>query len=339
MNYGNTQTQVMEDMKPALQSHSQSTRFEPPRQDLHKPIVSVNTTMDYSSPMEVMDQSPRQPTLPTPTEAPTQPESDNDSDDESKESIVSSSASGSPTLQQNLDQLKDVKPVDQLEYLKRLPKELLQKALESQSQNAEDLNESSPPSSKPKTACTTCEKTFNRPCELRKHNKRHEKPYGCTWYQCNRAFGSKNDWKRHETNQHGQIETWHCPHDCRKVYNNRESFKNHLLSDHKITDGETLERNLEESRQGSHCTDTFWCGFCNELITARPTENGNVANQRFDHIDDHFMGRQGRKKLRIDEWQYMEEQSDETDRSSIKKTHLSDTEGDFERKSKRVRAN
>ncbi|RWA07760.1 hypothetical protein EKO27_g7355, partial [Xylaria grammica] len=56
--------------------------------------------------------------------------------------------------------------------------------------------------------CSTCGKIFPRKCELKKHEKRHEKPYGCTMPGCERRFGSKNDWKRHENTQHPMSETW-----------------------------------------------------------------------------------------------------------------------------------
>ncbi|KAM3415704.1 hypothetical protein BST61_g9218 [Cercospora zeina] len=35
-----------------------------------------------------------------------------------------------------------------------------------------------------------------------KHIKRHTRPYGCTFPLCNKIFGSRNDWKRHELTQH-----------------------------------------------------------------------------------------------------------------------------------------
>lgn len=333
------QPQVMEDMKPTIQSHPQTTPFAQPSQESHRAAMPVTSGVDYHCSMEAMNHSPRQSTTSAPVNAHTHTESDIDSDDESKESVVSSQPSGSQPLQHKLDPLKGLEPADQLKYLKNFSKELLQQALDCQSQNTDDPNDSSHLNPKPNTACSTCEKTFNRPCELRKHNKRHEKPYGCTWPECSRTFGSKNDWKRHETNQHGQIESWHCPHDCRKISNSRGSFHIHLQKDHKITDGTLLERNIEESRQNSHSRNSFWCGFCNEHQTTTPGEYMSVANQRFDHIDNHFMGRSGWKKSRIEEWQYVEEAANQNDQSILKKIHLSEAEGDAGRKSKRQRAN
>jgi hypothetical protein len=334
----------MEDMKPALQTHSHTSPFQQPSPQNHRTALSpTNSRVHYST---VENHSPCQSVVASSANASVQADSDSEEDeeededeeDESKESVVSSSANGSQSFQAVIEQLKDTKPAEQVEYLKLFSKELLQQALESQSQSMDESNDSSQSSSKPNTACSTCEKKFNRPCELRKHNKRHEKPYGCTWYQCTRTFGSKNDWKRHETNQHGLIETWNCPHDCSAAYNSREMFSKHLQNVHKITEAATLERTIEESRQGSHCTKTFWCGFCNTLQTIATADGSSVSNQRFDHIDNHFMGRNGLMKVKIDEWKHMEDQADEIDHSTSKKNHLPEVEGDVGRKSKRQRA-
>ncbi|KAJ4178367.1 hypothetical protein NW767_014880, partial [Fusarium falciforme] len=54
--------------------------------------------------------------------------------------------------------------------------------------------------------CTVCRKTFYRKSILKKHLKRHAKPYSCTFLNCESHFGSKHDWKRHESRQHCQVE-------------------------------------------------------------------------------------------------------------------------------------
>ena len=51
---------------------------------------------------------------------------------------------------------------------------------------------------------------IGRPCDLKKHKKRHAKPYGCTYPKCHKRFGAKSDWKRHENSQHFQLEAFHC---------------------------------------------------------------------------------------------------------------------------------
>lgn len=131
--------------------------------------------------------------------------------------------------------------------------------------------------------------------------KRHEKPYGCTFDNCSKTFGSKNDWKRHESSQHWHLETWKC--DCKKTdgepcdkgFLRRESFKNHLQHNHTMTDSKQIDEKLENCRIGRHCESRFWCGFCEKLIEIGP-EKVNAWTLRCNHIDDHFCGRRGEKK-------------------------------------------
>lgn len=143
----------------------------------------------------------------------------------------------------------------------------------------------------------------------RKHLKRHEKPYGCTFRDCSKSFGSKNDWKRHESSQHWQLETWKCEEmdpgksePCGRVCQRRESFKHHLIKDHEIKDSKQLEEKFEKCRLGRHCKKSFWCGFC-EKIQVIEEEGANAWTKRCNHIDDHFCGRIGQKKS-IDKWKH-----------------------------------
>ncbi|KUJ16939.1 uncharacterized protein LY89DRAFT_733938 [Mollisia scopiformis] len=137
--------------------------------------------------------------------------------------------------------------------------------------------------------------------------KRHRRPYGCTFSNCDKTFGSKNDWKRHENSQHFQLESWRCNQEepegspCIKVCYRRQTFQDHLTKDHSISDKEVVKSELESCRIGRSFQTRFWCGFCIRLIdlTKRGLESWN---ERFDHIDDHFMGRQGLPKQDIMEW-------------------------------------
>lgn len=147
--------------------------------------------------------------------------------------------------------------------------------------------------------------------------KRHERPYGCTFPNCGKQFGSKNDWKRHENSQHFQLETWRCnkekpPHSmsaslssnsrpCAKVCYRKESFKDHLVKEHRISDPSDVKERLETCRIGRNCQSRFWCGFCKGLkdLKRRGVE---AWTERFNHIDDHFMGRSGFRKQGIKEW-------------------------------------
>ena len=170
--------------------------------------------------------------------------------------------------------------------------------------------------------CPTCKRFTGRPCELkyvipyfpiqfltlfRKHMKRHSRPYGCTFLTCSKTFGSKNDWKRHENSQHFHLETWRCDEEkieggaCAKVCYRRQSFQEHLKKDHDISDPEALKTKVDACRIGRNCQARFWCGFCTKLIDL--TKKGVEAwTERFDHIDDHFMGRHGLTKQGIQDW-------------------------------------
>ncbi|KAI0425954.1 hypothetical protein F5Y09DRAFT_80093 [Xylaria sp. FL1042] len=150
--------------------------------------------------------------------------------------------------------------------------------------------------------CPTCGKTFPRKCELKKHEKRHEKPYGCTMPDCDKRFGSKNDWKRHENTQHFMSEMWRCDEEsCEKLCQRREMFKAHLEKDHQIAEPNKLDAKLEKCRVGRNCEARFWCGFCQKILEIK--QQGHQAwAERFDHIDEHFSGRNDRARKDPSEW-------------------------------------
>lgn len=137
--------------------------------------------------------------------------------------------------------------------------------------------------------------------------KRHTKPYGCTFLMCNKSFGSKNDWKRHENSQHFQLESWRCYEEkfegatCAKVYYREQTFKDHLKKDHNISDSEVVKSKVDGCRIGRNCQARFWCGFCNKLINLAK-KGIDAWTERFDHIDDHFMGRNGAPVQTIQDW-------------------------------------
>lgn len=179
-----------------------------------------------------------------------------------------------------------------------------------------------------------CTKVFSRPCDLKKHLKRHHRPYGCTFPTCSEKFGSKYDWKRHETSRHFQRECWRCPlcsagvatpANCpstssARLFYNQRLYENHLQNFHGSS-RETIRENVRKQRIGRNCRSTFWCGFCEKIVVLR--EKGlNGANERFNHIDDHF-----KKKRRIENWvgidgtvakgQQEVERDDEDDEESV----------------------
>lgn len=139
--------------------------------------------------------------------------------------------------------------------------------------------------------------------------KRHAKPYGCTFPRCDKRFGSKNDWKRHENSQHYQLELWKCnekshahPSElCNKAFNRRELFKTHLSKDHGITNSAIVDKKLEECLDVRNYEVRFWCGFCTKIIKFE--EKGlNAWLGRSNHMDDHFS-----RQMDISEWKNPDE--------------------------------
>ncbi|TDZ26953.1 Krueppel-like factor 15 [Colletotrichum orbiculare MAFF 240422] len=183
-----------------------------------------------------------------------------------------------------------------------------------------------------------CSKQFPRKCELKKHVKRHEKPYGCTHPGCSKKFGSKNDWKRHENSQHFQLEVWKCdretglssspsssatPATCGKICHRRETFRTHLQKEHKMTVAEHVDRALNNCRSGRNCDSRFWCGFCVGLVdTSR--QGANSWHERFDHIDKHFAGRDGMTPRDISDWKHGETELPEMEPGASKDDEESD---------------
>lgn len=156
--------------------------------------------------------------------------------------------------------------------------------------------------------CPHCPYTVARPCDLKKHMKRHEKPYGCTYPKCHKRFGAKSDWKRHENSQHFQLEAFRCslpsptPNtDCAAHFFRAEHFKSHLVSSHKIPPS-AIDGHVRRNRIGKNCQGQFWCGFERKIVELKEKRNA-AWDERFDHIAGHFE-REGRG---IEEWVCVEE--------------------------------
>lgn len=159
-----------------------------------------------------------------------------------------------------------------------------------------------------------------------KHLKRHTRPYGCTYTNCPRRFGSKNDWKRHENTMHYQVEAWRCAEpkvpdgstsmttrgkhpgtietttskQCGRLYYRRELFMIHLHEAHNLADPKYEQHVKEQCRKrrvGRNGQCGFWCGFCQTVVPLEKT--GTEAwDERFNHIDDkHF-----KKGTRVEDW-------------------------------------
>ncbi|KAF2773316.1 hypothetical protein EJ03DRAFT_323815 [Teratosphaeria nubilosa] len=147
-----------------------------------------------------------------------------------------------------------------------------------------------------------CGKVNRRECDLKKHMKRHTRPYGCTFPLCYRRFGSRNDWKRHENSQHFLVEQWRCEVNnergfkCGKLFDREHLLIIHFKEAHPLlvrqlqaSSTELGDIILREAASGMHlgreANFRFWCGFCEKLI---PQESRNAPGDRFKHLGDHF---------------------------------------------------
>ncbi|ORX95304.1 hypothetical protein BCR34DRAFT_199796 [Clohesyomyces aquaticus] len=153
-------------------------------------------------------------------------------------------------------------------------------------------------------ACEHCSVTLARSCDMKKHMKRHTKPYGCTYPKCHKRFGAKSDWKRHENSQHFQLESYRCQYlspslqtPCGELFYRQELFKQHLEKEHKKIDDEEIEQEIKLRRIGRNGQGQFWCGFCFEIVKLKKKRNA-AWDERFNHIDCHFT----KDGKRIEEW-------------------------------------
>jgi hypothetical protein len=176
--------------------------------------------------------------------------------------------------------------------------------------------------------CPECSSQVSRVCDLNKHMKRHKKPYGCTYPQCNKHFGAKSDWKRHENSQHFQLEAYRCTQiltDTRKVcgkhYYRADAFKDHLTAEHEVL-SEEMTLVVKRSKIGKNCQVQHWCGFC-QVIRPLKEKRNEAWDERFDHIAYHFE----KEKKSIDEWLCVE--ANKTKKEVLEEMHR-DAFGDEE---------
>jgi hypothetical protein len=154
--------------------------------------------------------------------------------------------------------------------------------------------------------CQQCGYAVARDCDLRKHVKRHKRPYGCTYPNCHKRFGAKSDWKRHENSQHFQLEAFRCAEvllsgeTCGQHLHREKAFTDHLEI-HKLLPEDVQER-LQRCSIGKNCQGSFWCGFCKHVVQLQARRNA-AWDERFDHIAHHFE----KDKKSIDEWVCAEE--------------------------------
>jgi len=159
-----------------------------------------------------------------------------------------------------------------------------------------------------KIQCQHCNTTTARACDMKKHMKRHTRPYGCTYPRCHKNFGAKSDWKRHENSQHFQLESFRCLLEkpgastaCGEFFHREEEFKNHIKNEHQITEGPMVQEQVNSGRIGKNVQGQFWCGFCKKIIKLKEKRNA-AWDERFDHIDKHF----NQERRGIDDWMCVE---------------------------------
>ncbi|KAK3110299.1 hypothetical protein LTR53_015543 [Teratosphaeriaceae sp. CCFEE 6253] len=147
--------------------------------------------------------------------------------------------------------------------------------------------------------CRVCGKIKNRECDLRKHMKRHTRPYGCTFPHCYKRFGSRNDWKRHESTQHVLQDMWRCglplspgsTRTCGTLLYDRRLFAEHLRRQHADPgrDNGSVETDCAAMHLGANAYGAYWCGFCMAIQRQRPVEElPNALEARAKHIGDHY---------------------------------------------------
>jgi hypothetical protein len=161
-----------------------------------------------------------------------------------------------------------------------------------------------------------CKRTTLRKCELRIHLKRHTLPWACTVDKCLKAFGSKNDWIRHESKQHEQQECWRCGETdsnksgesmpasstdaCMRVFYTKDLYSEHLRQVHKFHNNNVIDEMCDKQRIGRKARVQFWCGFCKRVI---PLKQIGVSgeSERYSHIDYHF----SKEKCNIEQWELL----------------------------------
>jgi hypothetical protein len=67
-----------------------------------------------------------------------------------------------------------------------------------------------------------------------------------------------------------------------------------------------VEKELSERRIGRDGDSSFWCGFCVEIISIS-SRDVHARTERFNHIDEHFCGKNQDGKRTIAEWKHIDD--------------------------------
>lgn len=147
-----------------------------------------------------------------------------------------------------------------------------------------------------------CGKQFAKRPELTKHERRHDRRYGCTFDQCFKKFGTKWEWKRHERSQHVQNKEWRCDVKevggiCGQCFDGERAFESHLHGFHRIA-GVASHEKLQSCLLARKWIGSFWCGFCEKVIQQEQDLNGNdCLEERYNHISEHIDNKEYRRNM------------------------------------------
>jgi hypothetical protein len=134
--------------------------------------------------------------------------------------------------------------------------------------------------------------------------KGHDRPYGCTFPTCSDMFTRKCGWTRHENVQHFQNfqnEFWRCEEvnpkggTCAMEFELRHSYQEHLHSSRRILNPDVVKKKINSTCIFSNDQGIFGAGFVRSSLIWRRKAEGET--ERFDHIDNHFMGCHGLVRL------------------------------------------
>nr|OQO24156.1 hypothetical protein B0A51_06249 [Rachicladosporium sp. CCFEE 5018] len=155
--------------------------------------------------------------------------------------------------------------------------------------------------------CRACNKTKQRKCDLKKHQKRHTRPYGCTAPRCYARQGSRSDWKRHEEKQHVVRTSWKCTLTlasgkvCFANFYLGQQFDKHLAQTHRCSQKD-VKKHRQAMQLGRDAHGQFWCGFCKDIVPSKPGTNVTAKQYRLAHIGEHF----DKDHKIIDDWVCLE---------------------------------
>lgn len=141
-----------------------------------------------------------------------------------------------------------------------------------------------------KGTAALCGASFKAKSELRKHKKRHDKRFGCTFDHCYSKFGTKWEWKRHEHSQHLQEEAWRCRiKHCQELHSDKEEFKKHLKQHHSKADMDSIAREVKKCWLAGKWLGSYWCGYCKHVVRSEKEYGREMDDERLEHIGAHVL--------------------------------------------------